>query len=162
VIPNGRRPLASAGKEPLVAAVGRAWDDAKNLAALERVSLPWPVALADGSRARHEVERLLARAAIFAEPARYEPFGLAALEAASAGCALVLGDIPSLREVWGNAAVYVDSDAELERALLRLIDDEPLRTRVAAAARERSRRYTREAMAAAYLALYERLPQKVA
>ncbi len=31
-------------------------------------------------------------------PARYEPFGLSVLEAALSGCALVLGDIPSLRE----------------------------------------------------------------
>ena len=44
-------------------------------------------------------------AAIFARPARYEPFGLAILEAAQAGCALVLGDIPSLRELWADAAL---------------------------------------------------------
>jgi hypothetical protein len=42
------------------------------------------------------------RAAIYALPARYEPFGLSALEAAQAGCALVLGDLSSLREVWGT------------------------------------------------------------
>jgi glycogen(starch) synthase len=40
-------------------------------------------------------------------PARYEPFGLSVLEAALSGCALVLGDIASLREVWGGAACYV-------------------------------------------------------
>ena len=50
------------------------------------------------------------RAAIYALPARYEPFGLSALEAALSGCALVLGDIPSLREVWGDAAVFVPPD----------------------------------------------------
>ena len=33
-------------------------------------------------------------------PARYEPFGLSILEAALSGCALVLGDLPSLRELW--------------------------------------------------------------
>ena len=48
-----------------------------------------------------------ARAAIYALPARYEPFGLSALEAALSGCALVLGDIPSLREIWGDAALFV-------------------------------------------------------
>ena len=52
----------------------------------------------------------LAAASIYALPARYEPFGLSALEAALSGCALVLGDIPSLREVWGDAAIFVDPD----------------------------------------------------
>ena len=44
----------------------------------------------------------MARASIYALPARYEPFGLSILEAALSGAALVLGDIPSLREVWGG------------------------------------------------------------
>ena len=59
----------------------------------------------------------MARAAIYALPARYEPFGLTALEAGLSGCALVLGDIPSLREVWGETACFVppdDRDAVIE------------------------------------------------
>ena len=66
------------------------------------------------------------RAAIFAAPARYEPFGLSILEAALAGCALVLGDIPSLRENWNDAALFVppeDSrtlEAALEKSSYRL------------------------------------------
>ncbi len=47
-----------------------------------------------------EMREQYARAAIFAHPARYEPFGLSVLEAALSGCALVLGDISSLRELW--------------------------------------------------------------
>ena len=42
-----------------------------------------------------------------------------ALEAALCGCALVLGDIPSLREVWGDAALFVapdDHDGPARRA----------------------------------------------
>ena len=54
--------------------------------------------------------RKMAEASIYALPARYEPFGLSALEAALSGCALVLGDIPSLREIWGPAAIYVPAD----------------------------------------------------
>jgi glycosyltransferase involved in cell wall biosynthesis len=48
------------------------------------------------------------RAAIFAHPALYEPFGLCVLEAARARCCLVLSDIPSLRELWDGAAVFID------------------------------------------------------
>ena len=62
-------------------------------------------------------------------PARYEPFGLSPLEAALAGCALVLGDIPSLREVWGDAALYVRPD-----------DPDALRQAIAALAGDRRRR----------------------
>jgi glycosyltransferase involved in cell wall biosynthesis len=50
------------------------------------------------------------RAAIYVLPARYEPFGLSALEAALSGCALVLGDLPSLREIWGETAVFIPPD----------------------------------------------------
>ena len=158
VIPNGRAALRPLPKEAVVAAAGRAWDEAKGLDVLARLSLPWPVEIADGSRPADETESLLARAAIFAEPAEYEPFGLAALEAASAGAALVLGDIASLREVWQEAALYVRDERELEEALRRLIVDERLRAEYAERARRRSRRFSPERMAGAYLELYERLP----
>ena len=99
-------------------AAGRFWDEAKNLSALEAVAprVRWPVRVAGplGDRQARAVEPLgllssaglareLARASIFAAPALYEPFGLGPLEAGLSGCALVLGDIDSLREVWGGA-----------------------------------------------------------
>jgi glycosyltransferase involved in cell wall biosynthesis len=152
VIPNGR---AASGivrpKEPFVLGAGRRWDEAKNLAALERLELP--VVVAGGDVARDELDELYARATVFASPARYEPFGLAILEAALAGCALVLGDLPSLRETWGDDALYVDPD-----------DDEALAAAIRSAladprpALERARRLTPARMAEAYLASYARLP----
>jgi len=167
LVPNGRTPLPCRPKERYVAAAGRFWDEAKSLAAIERVAprLAWPVRVAgaDGHLPAREVEELVARAAIFVAPARYEPFGLAALEAGTAGCALVLGDIPSLREVWGDAALYVapgDEEA-LEAALARLIADAPLRARLGARARERAARYTPEAMARRYRGIYARLATAV-
>jgi len=98
-------------------------------------------------------------AAIFALPARYEPFGLSALEAGLAGCALVLGDIPSLREVWGDAAVFVPPDQPdaLAQVLQRLIADVSWRERMAQRARVCALRYTPERMAREYVALYARL-----
>jgi glycosyltransferase involved in cell wall biosynthesis len=181
VIPNGRHPslFAPGAKEELVLSVGRLWDQAKNTAALAAVAreLPWPVYLAgeekhpDGGAARHDGVRLLgrltppelapwfARAAVYALPARYEPFGLSALEAALAGCALVLGDIPSLREVWGDAAVFVppDDTAALREALLGLMRDGERRSRLAARARARAQRYTPGRMADGYLGAYREL-----
>jgi glycogen(starch) synthase len=179
VVHNGRSAerLQPAGtKEPFVLAAGRLWDEAKNLAALDRVaaSIPWPVYVAgdaihpDGGLAgvRH-VEPLglvpaagladwFARASVYALPARYEPFGLSVLEAALAGCALVLGDLGSLREIWEDAPLYVDpfSDEGLLDALRAVVSDPALRARLASRARERARSLSPEAMAGGYLAAY--------
>ncbi len=100
-----------------------------------------------------------ARAAIYALPARYEPFGLTALEAALSGCALVLADLPSLRETWGDAACFADmSDPQaLRAALAALIEDEPRRAELAARARARATRFTPQRLAREYLALYRTL-----
>jgi glycosyltransferase involved in cell wall biosynthesis len=132
--------------------------------------LAWPVAIAGegdvgsgveplGRLGRRELDGVLAAAAIFAEPARYEPFGLAALEAGLAGCALVLGDIPSLREVWGDAAVYVspDDDDGLDRSLRMLVDDPELRSGFGERARRRALSYSLECTADGYLAAYRRV-----
>jgi glycosyltransferase involved in cell wall biosynthesis len=175
VIPNSRRAAPSAGrrKEPLILAAGRVWDPAKNLAALARAAneLDWTVAIAGAGRepdhprsacrmlgklSFEELSHWQQRAAVFCAPSRYEPFGLAALEAAQAGCALVLGDIPSLREVWGDAAVYTDpEDADQLRRTLSDLTAHPSRVRAwGRRAAAHARRYRPEATAAAYLSVY--------
>ena len=181
VIPNAAQagPRGAVPKENLVLSAGRLWDDAKNVAALGHVAarLPWPVVAlgsdehpdqgrrsipgvrALGVLGRAEVTAWMARAAIYALPARYEPFGLSALEAALEGCALVLGDVPSLREVWGDAALFVDPEdpGALERALHLLIEDGDLRRARALAARTRALAYTPERMVLRYLEVYDEL-----
>lgn len=178
VIHNGRTALAQPAprKEPIVLGAGRLWDEAKNLRALAAVAprLPWPVYLAGDTRdpqgseteladARvlgwlpsEQAQRWMQRAAIYALPARYEPFGLSALEAAQSGCALVLGDIPSLREVWGNSAAFVPPNdaAALEAVIVALIRDDKLRENMARRAQARARRYTPSAMALRYRNAY--------
>jgi glycogen synthase len=180
VIHNGISPAMGRGvREPVVLAAGRLWDDAKGLDVLDAAAaqIAWPVEVAgpaEGAGARHarllgpvardDLRARMARAAVFAHPARYEPFGLVVAEAAAAGCALVLGDIPSLRELWDGAAVFVapgDADA-LAGTLDRVAQDEALRERLAAAARERAARYDAATMAAAYLRLYATLRTEVA
>lgn len=184
VIANGRDPAAfpPRPKEPFVFSAGRLWDPAKNLAALEAAApdVPWPIYVAgeaqrpDGTgggdtaiRHTHPLGRLsgrvlaawLGRASIYALPARYEPFGLSVLEAAMAGCCLVLGDIASLREVWGEAATWVDpgDPAALAGELSRLAEDGEARAAGAAAARRRAAGLTAARMAESYLELYREL-----
>ena len=87
----------------------------------------------------------------------YEPFGLAPLEAALCGCAVVARDLPSLREVWGNAALYFNSATALERVLASLAAH-PRRLKGAQCrAGQRAARYSTQAMTAQYLAIYEAL-----
>ena len=95
-------------------------------------------------------------AAIFAAPARYEPFGLGILEAAASGCALVLGDIPSLRENWDGAALFVPPDDAVawRTTLSCLIACDSRRETLGAAARKRALVFARERMAARYAELY--------
>ncbi len=178
---NGRSAahFKPAAKEPFVFTAGRLWDEAKNIAVLTEVAknIAWPiVAAGDSAAPGRKAARLdalkllgrldqaalaaqLARASIFALPARYEPFGYGPLEAALAGCALVLGDIPSLREIWGGAALFArpDDADSIAAAIGLLIDDAALRRWFAERARAHALAFTPERMAAAYVGLYERL-----
>lgn len=181
VIPNARDPslFRPGRKEPLVVAAGRIWDEAKNLAALGAAAplLSWPVRVAGSDRSpggerlcvpgaltlgvlsAREIANLLARASIYALPARYEPFGLSILEAALSGCALVLGDIPSLRELWGDDALFVDPDdtGDLAGALEGLIRRPAARRALGERARARALASSPDRMVNGYLDLYARM-----
>ena len=164
---------------------GRLWDAAKNIERLAAIApeLPWPVFVAGdlqhpqqnvqnsclaehcrrlGALSETELRTWFARASIYALPALYEPFGYTPLEAALSGCALVLGDIESLREIWSDAAAFVapnDSEA-LKSALLRLINDEPHHLEMAQRARARALEFTSARMAESYFEAYlELLPR---
>ncbi len=187
VIPNCRSTtwVVDVPKEPFVLGAGRLWDEGKNLAMLDAAAqrIDGPVVVAGAARrpggaggagprpafrAAHalgalpfdQMAVLLGRAAVFALPARYEPFGIGPLEAALSGCALVLGDLPTLREVWGDAATFVDPEDEdgWVHALGRLLADPALAAARGADARRRADRYRPAALADAYLAAYRSLP----
>lgn len=169
-------PAVDALRMPFLFTAGRIWDEAKNLRILAGIaaSLPWPVYVAGEKShpngAEYPVENVhhlgvltpqsmdwcLAHASIYVAPARYEPFGLAPLEAARAGCALVLGDITSLRNVWGEAARYVpvDDPDNLRHTLQYLINNPAERIRLARLAWLRAQGYNVDTMAADYLACY--------
>jgi glycosyltransferase involved in cell wall biosynthesis len=66
-----------------------------------------------------ELERLYARASVFAFLSEYEGFGLTPLEALGAGVPIVVLDTPIAREVYGPAAAYVPHDLEPTAAALR-------------------------------------------
>jgi glycosyltransferase involved in cell wall biosynthesis len=164
---------------PIVLASGRIWDRAKGIDVLDAAAhgLAWRgyvAGSASGPDRSHtqlaslcqlgalrpaDLDAWLQRAAIFAHVARYEPFGLAPLEAALSGCALVLADLPTLRELWDEAAVFVpvDDAPSLRRALDELIEQPARRLAVAEESWQRARRYRPDLMCEQYLALYREL-----
>jgi glycosyltransferase involved in cell wall biosynthesis len=178
---NGRRalPMKKRGPEDFVFTAGRLWDDGKNVRTVDgaaaQLKVPveavGPLAGPNGTAVSFEhlqtpgelrlpqiAERLAARP-IFVSPALYEPFGLSVLEAAQAGCALVLSDIPTFRELWGGAAVFVepcDSDGFAD-AIGQLLASPERRSDLAIGVRTRALRYTPEAMGSRMAQLYSDL-----
>jgi glycosyltransferase involved in cell wall biosynthesis len=173
-------PRRTGRKQNVILAAGRLWDEAKNLRLLAAIEadVPWPIRVAgplqgaDGSVAapggnlehlgelpHAELLSEMQRSAVFAAPALYEPFGLGVLEAAGCGCALVLSDIATFRELWRGAALFVEPEnpAALRDALHLLCRDDDLRRRLGAAARRRARRYSLDAMVRDYRRLYRDL-----
>ncbi len=171
-------------KREYVLCVGTPGDKTQNLEMLDTLAhdLPWPVVLGCKGpfadirctalprlHALHatnaaEMASAQCQASIFALPTRYDPFGIAPLEAALAGCALVLGNIPSLRETWGDAALFASADDEdaFAAVLHGLIDDGDLRREMAGRARAHALQMTPERMANSILECYRELSSQPA
>lgn len=184
VVHNASRVSPAPGcKEDLIFAAGRWWDDGKNGSILDAAAehTLWPVMMAGATRGpngqsialRHAIGReeisheeamaAMGKAGIFVSPSVYEPFGLAALEAARCGCALVLADIPTYRELWEGVAQFVDPhDAHgLVHILNRLAIDVAGRARLGQLCLARSQRFTVEAQTDALIRVYGNLLSSV-
>jgi len=113
-----------------------------------------------GPQTEAQLRALYSRAAIFAATSRYEPLGMPALEAAFSRCAIVANDIPSYREVWGDAALYFrTNDSEsLAESIRQLNADRSMRRAYAELAYTRAReRFTTKRMIDDCLRLYRSL-----
>lgn len=187
VIHNGRDPRLfdpHREKENVVLSVGRIWDQAKQVSLLlqQEQSLPvWMVGSQEhpeglpggfvennkgsaiqflGAKSEDELIDLYARAGVYAATARYEPFGLAAVEAAFSGCALILNDIDSLRELWGDAGYYFcrNSSQSLAKAIRELGCNSELRREYAQRAYQHAmKHFQAERMVEEYEALCRNL-----
>ena len=181
VIRNGRAPPpprsgATDDPPPFIFSSGRLWDEAKNFASLARAAelISTPVVAAgatvspQGAASTFPALRMLGRvsddemrqwmslASAYVSVALYEPFGLGVLEAAQAGCPLVLSDIPSFRELWAGAAIFVPPREEeaIASSLQQVMADEALRDRLSRRARYRAVLYSAEAMGKDMMRLY--------
>lgn len=170
-------------KENIAVSVGRIWDFGKNSALLAQFESPIPLYLLGPDREPQEpanqrvfpprqrlhvkviesdkqLRLLCAKSAIYVATSQYEPFGMSTVEAALSRCAIVASDIPTHREVWGDAAVYFpNNDPEsLAQALRELSQDRELCATYAKLAYDRARsRYTSARMSDDYMSLYHAL-----
>lgn len=113
-----------------------------------------------GPQTEGQLRALYSRASIYAATARYEPLGMPALEAAFSRCAIVANDIPSFREIWGDAAMYFHTNdaASLAENIRRLGHDPAMRRAYAELAYARAReRFTTKRMIDDYLHVYRSL-----
>jgi len=181
-------------KEESVLSIGRLWDTGKQVALLThhthgmpvcivgadhpipappvpiradvRVSLPKHEIAVKGAQTESQLRTLYSRSSIFAATSRYEPTGLASIEAALSRCALVANDTPVYREMWGEAALYFErNDADsLAEVLEQLKQDQELTRLYGTRAYNRAReRFTAKRMVDDYLRLYRQLrPSKAA
>ena len=178
---NGRRRTPAGGLQQadFVLTASRLWDDGKNVATLDRAAarlkVPFEAAgalsgpngasiapahlrsLGEVSSAR--LASLLAARPVFASASLYEPFGLSVLEAANAGCALVLSDLTTHRELWDGAALFVpaEDDGGFSSAIQGLLDDPDRRQQLGESARERAELYTPERTARGMADIYARV-----
>lgn len=175
VVPNGceHTPLPPCPRRRAVLACGRLWDEGKNFALLDRAAeqLDAPVLAAGAVEGPNGVTAEFARltllgqldsgalssqmaaTTVFVAPSRYEPFGLAVLEAAQAGMALALSDIATFRELWDGAALFFDpNDINALAWVLRRLLDRP--EEFAGRARQHASRYAAQRMVRATLALH--------
>lgn len=161
---------------------GRLWDEGKNAATLDAaaalVGAPFQAAgatrgpngarfepdhlIALGELSEERVGGVLAARPVFASAALYEPFGLSVLEAAQAGCALVLSDIPTHRELWDGAALFADARSAdgFADAIRTLVQNREERQRLGERARNHARQYSTERVALEMAAIYARVPQR--
>lgn len=174
-------------QQPFAFTAGRLWDRGKNISTLDQtaamgVSIVAAGPLVDpggdavsfdhltclGTIDPAEIGALLASRPVFVSAALYEPFGLAVLEAAQAGCALVLADIPTFRELWHDAAIFVKprDAAGFAVAIAILLANSPERARLGVRSVMAAERYTvaamRDGMAAIYASLCQPSNESVA
>lgn len=92
-------------------------------------------------------------------PSFYEGFGLPPLEAAACGAPVITADGSSLREVMGDAALYISAEEprSIGTQLLTFMENESLRHTMAQKAYQRSRLFSYQKTAEKTAALYEKI-----
>jgi alpha-1,3-rhamnosyl/mannosyltransferase len=103
-----------------------------------------------GYVSEEDLRALYPSAEMFVFPSFYEGFGLPVLEALASGCPVIASTTPSLKEVAGSAAIFVDAKnpaEEWSRAMVRIAESVELRHSLGIAGRNQARRFSWETCA---------------
>ncbi len=139
----------------LVVAGGRGWDtDAYDAAVAASPHRGRIVEL--GRVDDHQRAALVRGALAMAYVSLYEGFGIPPLEAMGVGTPVLAADVGAIRETCGDAARYADpTDVDdLAAGLAEITSDEALRTRLAAAGRQRADQFSWDATTDGLVQLY--------
>ena len=186
VIPNGVSVEPAPHPPPVrkfqAITAGRLWDEAKGLESLRGLDVTLPILVAGenifesqnpnaswpgnltslGPLSQAELHRHFRESDLYLCTSRYEPFGLAPLEAALCGCAVICRNIPSLREVWGEDALYFSDNTSLAKLVKELGRDHQRLHTAQGRAHQRAHHFTPERMADSYLHLFQTVLQQQA
>ncbi len=115
-----------------------------------------------GLLSRDDVAKLLSTAHVVVDPSLFQGFGLVGLEAMASGAACVLtasGGVAEYARHDENALVVPPGDeVALTSAILRLVEDRPLRERLAQAGLATARTFTWKKSAETFIAFLRSLP----
>jgi glycosyltransferase involved in cell wall biosynthesis len=144
---------------PLVVAGQPGWGGVDLDASARAAGLPEGAVRAIGFIDDADLAVVLRAASALIAPSRAEGFGLPVAEAMSVATPVICSDDPALLEVSGGAALVVPrrDAAKLAEAIDGLLGDDALRTRLAAAGRQRAAAYDWDAVAQRTWALYRGL-----
>jgi len=107
----------------------------------------------------NEASELLATAKIFVLPSTKEGFSIATADAMSSGCSCIVSDLPALRDVFQDSAIYVPVGdvAAFATAIVSTLDNEALRKDLSARGIEFAQRFSWDSIAKSELVIYEAL-----
>jgi glycosyltransferase involved in cell wall biosynthesis len=144
----------------LVIAGKRLWED--DVDRLRRELGPGDDLLEFRTATDEEIKSLYAGAKAFVFPSFAEGFGIPPLEAMAMGVPVICADIPVLREVTGDAALYVDprSPEDIGRGIETVLGDGDTRERLLSAGKKRLHRFTRGRMVEEHVSFFERIASR--
>lgn len=150
--------LDAAGKDipTLVIVGGEGWKSNRSKALLQSFRQQHPTEVL-GYVPAGLLPLLYSRATMLVFPSIYEGFGMPPLEAMSYGCPVVASDIPTSREVLGEAGflVALHDEAALGAAILEVLNNQTVRDRMVSMGRRRATTFTWSRCADAVIAAVE-------
>jgi glycosyltransferase involved in cell wall biosynthesis len=157
-----RRHLGELPAQLVVAGVDRG-PAAGLAAALAEAGLPEAL-VPLGAVSEERLHALYRHASALVYPSRYEGFGLPLVEAMASGTPVLASGAASIPEVVGDAAILLDPDdtSGWMDAIIRIVNDEALRARMAAAGTARAAAFTWARTARTTMSVYRRVGGRAA